>query len=684
MCRFKYIALAVLLATPHSIYAQDGALNPTIANEAQELEQLLELLQEQTSIATKTRLNADYVPGMVTVLHGDEIENKGKRTVWEALALLPGIDISVEEAGRKQIIVRGIGRTYASGNVKILLNGISMNTAQTAYANPVLNIPVEQVERIEVIRGPGSAIHGEFALTGVINVITRNQQSRVFINGGDNSSLGTGVMLAYKDETSPLTMSLNLAGWQTDGPNVLTGEDELYIENGGANSANSNAPGPTNEAAEDKTAVFSLNYDQFSLTAQWLEDGYGDHFGRNEFLPPDEKRIVISNKHQTLEIKQAVDFNHGWSSELYAGWQERKQTKDDLYTGPETDQSPDPAFPWNDPYDPSLVFAVDLRYKEHRNNAGVDLKWTDNDMHDVLLGMEYVDIKVDEVVNEYQLSGVTLFPWTSIPLDKRRRIISTTLQDEIRLDDDLTLTLGMRHDDYNDVGSSTTPRIAAVWRLDQNNILKAQYARAFRPPTFYELVSAVSNIKASTISTAELGYIHTQNASELRLTLFNSRIDDLIVFVDQTGFTNTDSAIISGLEFELKHQLVKTLSLDANFSYLNSSDNNTGRSIADSTDWLANFGLNYQPISRANLSLQYSYIDDTYRETTDTRDKLDGYTTTDITLSLTELFGHSISLRAGIKNIFDTDVKYPAPLLTYADDHPRAGRQWWTQLVYDF
>ena len=216
MCRFKKHIITCLLLSPLSIHAQDAALELSVGDDAKELTQLLELLQEQTSLATKSRLNADYVPGMITVLHGDELSNRGVRTVWEALALVPGVDLSIEETGRKQVVIRGVGRTYASGNSKILLNGTSMNSSYQAHANPVMNIPVEQVARIEVIRGPGSAIHGEFALAGVINVITRKGENSVFVMAGENRSRGAGVLLTYDDKASPLTVDLNLAGWQTD------------------------------------------------------------------------------------------------------------------------------------------------------------------------------------------------------------------------------------------------------------------------------------------------------------------------------------------------------------------------------------------------------------------------------------------------------------------------------------
>lgn len=120
-------------------------LSPALADdgsEQDELQHLLELIAEQTEITTKTRLNADYVPGLVSVLHGDELRNRGVRTVWEALGLVPGIELSIEETGRKQVVVRGVGRTYASGNVKLLLDGVSMNSAQIGLADPLLNMPL--------------------------------------------------------------------------------------------------------------------------------------------------------------------------------------------------------------------------------------------------------------------------------------------------------------------------------------------------------------------------------------------------------------------------------------------------------------------------------------------------------------------------------------------------------------
>ena len=92
------LALALLLAA--TAQAQDS--------EDEELEALLALLDEETEIATQTRLNADYVPGVVTVLRGEDVAALGARHVLDALALVPGIEALRDDIGNATLRVRGI------------------------------------------------------------------------------------------------------------------------------------------------------------------------------------------------------------------------------------------------------------------------------------------------------------------------------------------------------------------------------------------------------------------------------------------------------------------------------------------------------------------------------------------------------------------------------------------------
>ena len=163
---------------------------------------LLALLDEQTDIATKTKINADFVPGMVTILSGDDLERKGIHTVWQALGTIPGMEISIDQIGNRSVIVRAMGGEFGSGNLKIMLNQVAMNSALTAQAQSVMSMPIEQVERIEVIRGPGSAIHGEFAYAGVVNVISKKTTNNIFAGAGGNKDRLVGGTMSVPIEIS--------------------------------------------------------------------------------------------------------------------------------------------------------------------------------------------------------------------------------------------------------------------------------------------------------------------------------------------------------------------------------------------------------------------------------------------------------------------------------------------------
>ena len=142
--------------------------------------ELVQILEVETDIATRSRLNVDFVPGMVTVLDGEDLQARGIRNVWEALSLVPGFQLIIEPVGNKEISVRGLERTFVSGTNKLLVNGVAINTTLTGSAAHIQEIPIAQVDRIEVIRGPGSAIHGEYAYTSVVHVITKSQNKAVF------------------------------------------------------------------------------------------------------------------------------------------------------------------------------------------------------------------------------------------------------------------------------------------------------------------------------------------------------------------------------------------------------------------------------------------------------------------------------------------------------------------------
>lgn len=646
-------------------------------NENPELLGLLSLLESQTTLATKSRMNADYIPGMATILYGKDLLVRGTRTVWEALGLVPGISLGMEFTGERQILSRGVGHGYASGNVKVLLDGMSLNSTLLATANPVLNIPIEQIERIEVIRGPGSSVHGEYAYAGIVNIITKNTERRLYVHGEGESHHGAGGQWFWRDEQNDLGISLNLAGLEGDGHDVEVKEDAWHHI---GRPELSHAPGPTNEARKYKGLFFDLNWGDLFASAKLLDDAYGDHFGINHFLPPPDDRLASRQVYRTLSIGGNRQLSTTLETQIRFEFLEHERNRDQLYTNPADFITPFPIF-------------MDLGYEERSYSLSSDLYWQPNVKHQALFSLEANTTRIQEADWTWPELPYQL-PANWIDTDRHRHTFALVTQDQYRVSDQLTLTGTLRYDDYSDVDNNFSPRMAAVWRIHPERILKFQLARAFRPPTFYELENpGHGKLKPSAVNTIEFGYIVKKPDWRGSLILFHSDLMDPIVFdgIDFDGYINGEDARLRGFEFEYQQRLGQTLKLDANLSHVNARFRSSGDKLPGGADWLANLELLWKPYTDWSAALQLQYVGDRNRSSLDTRSQLAAYTTLDLTISYLHPTP-GVHLYMGVKNLTDEEIRYPQQLTTdfegeiflpYPDDYPRPGRRWWLSLSYD-
>jgi len=681
------LILSLLLATGHISYASPKKSaeelriedkrgdHENISGDEDAIQNILQLMEKETEIATGSRMNTDFVPGMVTLLHGNELEEKGVRTVYEALALVPGLNLTMNSSGIKGIVVRGIG----GPKLKLMLNNIPMNNTLNGNSPALYDIPVEQVERIEVIRGSGAVIHGEYAYTGVINVITRKNSNRFFVRFGSFETYGGGAILAYALPEKDFHISLNIAGWDTDGADVESGPDRLY---GTINQEISYAPGPTNESHDDLNSFLTLDYKNFSIVGQVISNHFGDYFGFGGTLPAPEDDKVQSNENKMLEVRQKLEFNPLCKILLKFGWRQ-------FYNDLEAEIFP-PGYAITPSFSLPEGISEKSYYKERQFYSSSELTWRGWNHQSLLVGVAASGAEVVEASLE---SNNIDQNWAVE--DASRRVISVYMQDEIDVSDRLTITPGVRYDNYDDVGTSYTPRIAAVYRLKDKHILKAQYAEAFRPPSFSEIYGFGSryasneDLKPETNRTYELGYIYQGIQTTVRITPFFSMFKDLIFsdFLPEEGvsqYSNKSEAEQKGVEFELERQLGRSMRLDANVSYSYTEDKETGEEIPGSVNWLGNLGLTYQYQQNFTIMAIYRYVGEYHRSAYDTRDSLDGYNTIDITLSVFNPVWEGMILRCGIKNLFNENVVYPSITAAYPDDFTRAGSEWWVQLSYGF
>lgn len=648
----------------------------------EELSHLLDVLDKHTAIATKTKMNADYIPGMVTVLHGKDLEARGKRNIMEALTLVPGLDITLSANGTPALVSRGIGSPYISATSMILLNGTPLNTTLFGFGTGVCNMPIEQIDRIEVIRGPGAAVHGEFAYSGVINIITRLDDNRLFATYGKNKSYAGGAMAYFRDSANNFQISINGSLSDSEGQSHFAGPDIF------------GAFGNSNELRESSNAFLTVKYKDFTLLANNVEERVGDYYG---VQPLDDNHVAQTHLYENIEAQQRIRPSADLDIQLKVGWQNYSFDVNKANIIPPSSLPSFTGFTYTD------GVQVSIYSLEEKFFTCLEASWQGIADHQILAGFSYNHVELRDVWQKTNIDLVTYAPtyWQEVTGnslfvddDSRRDIYSVILQDVWQMAPTITLTTGMRADHYSDVGDSFTPRLSAVWQPSEHHIFKVQAARAFRPPTFMELYGSERvlegnpNIEPETIDTYEVGYIHRKNKHTAKLTIFYSRLYDLIVTVPKgimARYTNSDGAKQMGFEIELEQQILSNLKFDGNISYAHTKDIDSEEEVLGAMKWQANAALIYQPVSWASFACQYRFVDERARDANDPRDDLESYDKVDLTLSYFPSEFEGLTLRAGVQNVFNKEILNPSPsALSFPDDFETQDRYWWLQCSYEF
>ena len=126
-------------------------------------EEIAALLEDASDIATKSSLNIDYMPSVVTVIDSDTFRDAGVQNIAEALAMLPGFQIQISPMGYTMVIVRGMKNpnAYLSDKIKIMVDGVTIQNEISGSSNFYMDFPMQMVDRIEVLRGPASTMYGK-------------------------------------------------------------------------------------------------------------------------------------------------------------------------------------------------------------------------------------------------------------------------------------------------------------------------------------------------------------------------------------------------------------------------------------------------------------------------------------------------------------------------------------------
>lgn len=586
--------LAAIAAVLMSPVARGDEVSLEGLQDVEELS-LEELLDVEVSIASKTRERASEAPSSVTVFSQQTLRRMGVSTVEDLLNFVPGFNVTRDtfQAEMSRISVRGVHSAFSTG-VLFLIDGQPINDMFYGTVS-IFNrrIPLDNLQQVEVIRGPASSLYGANAFAAVVNMVTLECGNRAEVEFGDIGRMKGSITSCAK-----------------------VGEDwrvkffgYAYRDEGYAFSKVADAFGRVEDIrdpVEGTEISAEVSYKDFSISVRNMTRGSGASMGYgaigvsnrgNWRQTSAELRYGSKFLDDTLSLDvslSAIDEFHDPTSVLVPGGVELA-----------------PGFVLQQTYIGGPV-------GETISVGGrADATWQAFEGNQLTAGAEYRYVFLGRVENVHTHHPQTLeylggepkhftgdLNWVVEGAD--RHFAGAYIRDRQRLFDSLTLHGGLRVDYYTDFGVALSPHLAVLYELPIDAQLRATYGRAFRAPNFAELyqknnpaVVGNASLKAETIDTLELAY--RQQFAEVAsstVTLFHNFGTNLLALgaPEPSGarpYENSGSLQTQGVELELNVTPFKDLFVTGTYTHLFDATSEGLLAVVEQPSDMASLAVNY-------------------------------------------------------------------------------------------
>lgn len=641
------------------------------------------LLTIQVTTASKKEEPWFDAPSSMTVFTREQIQAMGVDSVEELLNFVPGFDASREAifgAGYR-VAARGRSTPQASFDILFLRDGRRLNADRSGGALSYHHlISLHNVRQVEVIRGPGSALYGTNAFSGVVNIITldcANSHRELYLGGG-NLGRREGYFNGFHHGQD----------WEL----ALSGR---YLQEDGDRYPDPFHPGETvRDPRLGQEVSLRARYQKFRLDAQYLhhqlEDFYVGHYSSqnernfsefNQYFW-DLEYDAWSQRDRELTLRAGYNWRDNW---LYYESLDRDSVRETL-----SDPTAHALVIGNTGEEEEWYAGIDGRYRANaRNEWFIGIEWRRPDNRKSRSLTNYFDENLlalmnDRVPSTAQYLGGALYEGMVVTKETSREILGVYLQDKIQFNDRWQATLGLRHDQYSDFGSTTNPRLAVLHRFGANTRFKLLYGRAFRAPSFRQLGSFLGNpeLQPERVETLETAWIQDFSGGYTVLTWFLSRYQDIIdtqlLPSGARRFMNLEgSAFTRGWEFETAFALGQRASLRAGYTYLNATEENPRRFPRHGLSWVLDYR---QGPWHAGLSgFHHGNVE---QLTLSGIRKIEEYWM--VNASLRHQLNRRVELTAIVQNLLDEDYYSTSRAPRFDPGLPNQGRTWRLGLTYRF
>ncbi len=639
------LSLCILAVCCPQVFAQQAASN----------------VSGQSIVVTATRNQAAFedAPGSISIITADEIKDMGAEDLLDIVRETAGISLLGKGVGGRSVIsIRGMDSRHSL----ILIDGNRISATDNVFGHSDFEndwMPIENIERVEVVRGPLSALYGSDAMGGVINIITKKSQDQwmggVQAGGGAKAHGDGGDLENYSAWVNgPLMkgkIGLNVAAEYLNVDNTPDPDDPVYSEQ------------EAKEVTSLETKLTFTPNEDHTITAR-LDMINDDRVRDNN---PLGKRGYVDN--YDLEKRMySIDWQgHFGSVQAQAKAYRSKADKISRKTYGSGKIRKYPEKLVDDILDAQISFPV---LSAHLMSVGGELRKQSLDSTSLVSGSD--DVRYHGLFFQDE--------WTI-------------------LSDQLVLTPGLRWDDHEVFGSEWSPRLYALYKLTDQINVKAGYGHAFRAPSIKQ---ASANYFASMgphsfkgnpdlvpeISNSwEAGGEYFGDGIFFRAMFFYNQIQDLIAYTQiskkgkrRTMTTiNVDKAKTTGLEAELNLSLPKGFAVSANYTYMDAEDTEKHIRLQGRPRHTTSAKISYTSSFGFSAALRGQYIADQELEN-DKKKIVDAPDYYLLNFSMRQKFMDRFEIQAGVDNITDVRLADKSDLFAYEE----RGRFFFANIQYHF
>jgi len=631
----------------------------------------LSLLYEPESVITATRLSEPAIesPAIMSVFTSQQIRSLGVNTLPELLQFVPGFNPWRSGAGDWWPGPRGI--LDSNRSFMVMIDGTSINNQFLGSPYWVYDLlDLSRFSRIEIIRGPGSALYGSNAFLAVINCITDSSAAG---SGYLKTTIGSferrGIAFGKAWNAGRTVIDLDISGESTDGQDRFI-EVDRYGKSGA-----------THDGFTKKDLMLKIT-DPRGLTflAHHVEGhregymGYFDNLNGKTFFRRSNDMLTLSYRRElrnSAELMTRVFYNRFLDSE----WAEAV--------------SPGGLFVPNNVIYPLGAMEEDLS----RDSVwGLDFlyKAAPIGRHQFSIGGEktFIDLAESAVYGSYDFPadpGRLAYLPGVYPDPERMSNNSLLLQDDIALAKSVRLVFGTRYDDHSVFGSTWNPRAGLIYRFSSRWTGKLLCGKAYRNPDFHEMAGS-RDLKSETIRTREVQLLGEPFPGWFsKINLFSNHLRDRIQSADGLNYTNIGRTEYRGMEFEARKRFSEGQELFGNISTFQLCEETTPPLIAPGLPH-NKFNIGYSlNVNSYETCLWATMTSRRPRNWEDSRQSLPGLRLLNMTVQKQGFPGPADRIILRIKNVLNTFYAM-SPLYIgngMLEEFPQPGRQISLEMSWD-